>query len=59
MIHIQKANNQTVAINPAHVLMVTEGATGCVIHFIGGVNTVTTESYLDIVAKLKTALEVR
>lgn len=61
MIHIQKANGTTVAINPTHVLMVTEGvtegATGCVIHFIGGVNTVTTEKYLDIVAKLKTALE--
>lgn len=57
MIHIQKANGTTVAINPTQVLMVTEGATGCVIHFIGGVNTVTTEKYLDIVAKLKTALE--
>lgn len=57
MIHIQKQNGTTVAINPAQVLMVTEGATGCVIHLIGGANTLTTEKYLDICARITAALE--
>ena len=37
--------------------MVTEGATGCVIHLIGGANTLTTEKYLDICARITAALE--
>jgi uncharacterized protein YlzI (FlbEa/FlbD family) len=57
MIHLQKPNGQTVAINPLQVLMITEGTAGCTIHFVGGVNTMTNESYLDVVAKIKVALE--
>ena len=58
MMHIKGFGGNTVAINTQQIVMVYEGTDGCHITFVGGSHIPCSENYLELIARINTAINM-